>query len=69
MSRRTSQISAILGFVALVSLHLDFWRPQRSVLWFGWLPEELAYRIAYCLAAWLFILFVCRFLWREEPDS
>lgn len=68
MSRRTTTWIAICGFVVLIVLHLDFWRPQRDTLLFGWLPEELAYRLAYCVLAWFYILFVCARVWREEPD-
>ena len=68
MSRSTARRISTIGFVALVLLHLDFWRPQRSRLLFGWLPEELAYRVGFILLAWLFMLFVCSRVWREPAD-
>jgi hypothetical protein len=68
MSRRAPSRIAACAFVVLALLHLDFWRPQRAELLFGWLPEELAYRLAYCALAWSFMLFVCSKVWREEPD-
>ena len=68
MSRSTARRISTIGFVGLVLLHLDSWRPQRSRLLFDWLPEELAYRLALILLAWLFMLFVCSKLWREPAD-
>lgn len=47
-------------------LHLDWWRPQRETLWFGWLPEELLYRLLWMLCAWGYLLFLCSRLWRVE---
>jgi len=54
------------GFLALLGLHLDFWRPQRVVLWFGWMPEELAYRLAWMALAWIYLVHVCAVVWRDE---
>ena len=68
MRRRTALWIAWVGCVALTLLHLDFWRPQRVVLLFGWLPEELAYRVAFVLLAWGFMLFVCAYVWREGRE-
>jgi hypothetical protein len=45
--------------LALVALHLDFWREQRVELYFGWCPEELLYRLAWMLAAWALLLWLC----------
>lgn len=45
--------------LTLVALHLDFWRVQRVELYFGWLPEELAWRLAWTLLAWVFLLWFC----------
>ncbi len=68
MNRRTPHWIAACGFVVLLLLHLDFWRPQRGVLLLGWLPEELGYRLAYCVLAWFYILYICAWVWREESD-
>lgn len=57
------------GFILLIVLHLDFWRPQRAVLYFGWLPEDLAYRLLWMLAAWVYLLFFTAKIWREEADA
>ena len=57
---------AAVGFVVLVVLHLDFWRPQSGQLLLGWLPVELAYRIAYVILAWIYMLWICSRVWPEE---
>jgi len=68
MRRRTAVWIATLVSLLLVALHLDFWRPQRPRLLFGWLPEELAWRVGWPLLAWGLMLFICARVWREEPD-
>ena len=65
MSRRAhARLAVVLG-VVLVALHLDFWRPQRPRSWFGWLPEELAWRLAWMGLAFLYLLYFCAHLWRD----
>ena len=68
MGRRAALWIASSSLVALVLLHLDFWRPQRARLVLGWVPEELAYRLVFIVLAWLYLLFVTARLWREDPD-
>lgn len=68
MSRTVAFRVAAIGFLVLLALHLDFWRPQSARLLFGWLPEELAYRIGTILLAWIYILWICSRVWREESD-
>ena len=51
---------AWLGFAALLALHLDFWRPQRARLWFGWMPEEILWRLGWMALAWLYLWLVMR---------
>jgi len=55
--------------LALVFLHLDFWREQRVELDFGWMPEELAYRLAWMALAWLFLLCFCARSHGEGDDA
>ena len=57
---------AWVSLVTLLVLHLDSWRPQRPVLYFSWLPEDVAYRLGWMLLAWLFLLFFTRYVWKEE---
>ena len=66
MSRPVALRIAAAGFLVLVLLHFDFWRPQSPRLLLGWLPEELAYRIAFIVLAWIYILWICQWIWREE---
>ncbi len=57
---------AVAGVLALLLLHLDFWRPARTTLWFGWLPEELLWRLAWMLLAALYLAWFTRRIWTEE---
>lgn len=66
---RTARALAWLGLAVLLALHLDFWRPQRPVLHLGWLPEELLWRLAWMALAWLYLLFVLRWLWAPEAAA
>ncbi len=68
MGRRATLLLAWGGFLVLLVLHLDFWRPQRPVLLLGWIPEELAYRFGWIALAWLYLCFVCARVWREEDE-
>ena len=61
----TSWTAWVAG-ITLVVLHLDFWREQRVVLYFDWLPEELLYRIVWLLAAWAYLAWFCASVWRDE---
>ena len=61
---------AWIGLIVLLALHLDFWRPQRVELWFGWIPEELLYRLCWMLLAALYRVFFCARIWRiDESDA
>ena len=46
------------GFVLLMALHLDSWRPQRPVLYMGWIPEEILYRLGWIGLVWAYLLFL-----------
>ena len=54
------------GLAGLLILHHDFWRPPRPRLLFGWLPEELAYRLLWLVLVLVYLVYVCRVLWRDE---
>ncbi len=66
MTRRTALVVSTFGSLLVVVLHLDFWRPRGGLLLWGWLPEELAYRVAVLLLAWAVMLFICGRVWRED---
>lgn len=66
--RRSDVLIAWGGFVVLLVLHLDFWRPQVVRVHFGWLPEELLYRLCWMVLAWVYLLFFCSRIWREEGE-
>lgn len=57
------------GALLLLVLHLDFWREDRARIFFGWLPEELAYRLAWMLLGWIYLLWFCARVWREEDQG
>ena len=69
MSRRLTVFLAWIGFGILLVLHLDFWRPQRAVVHLGWLPEELLYRLGWIVLAWLYLVYVCGFVWKREEEA
>ena len=54
------------GFLLLIGLHLDFWREQRPVLYFGWIPEDMAYRLLWMGLAWLYLVYFTTYVWRED---
>jgi len=60
---------AWIGELLLLFLHLDFWRPQRAELYFGWMPEEIAYRLVWMALATAWLVFFCARVWRDEGDS
>ena len=62
------RIVAIVGVVVLLLLHLDVWRPLPAGPWFGWMPEELLFRLLWMLLAWAYLLWFVRFIWREEVE-
>ncbi len=67
---RRDRLLAWAGGLTLLALHLDFWRPQRVRLVLGWMPEDLAWRLAWMGLAALYLLFFCARVWRdEEPDA
>ncbi len=68
MSSRVHQWISVIGLVVLLALHLDFWRPERRDIYFGWLPEELAYRLVWIALAFLYLLHFCSKVWvRKDP--
>ena len=59
---------AWVGFLALLLLHLDFWRGGELVLHFGWLPGELLYRVVWLLLAWIYLLFFGARIWTRSEE-
>lgn len=66
MRHSSARLVAAIALLLLTLLHLDFWREQRVAFVLGWIPIELAWRIGFVLAAWVFVMFVCARVWREE---
>lgn len=67
MTRARDRLVGVAGLAALIVLHVDFWRPQRAIVYFGWMPEEILYRLGWMLAAFLYLTFVVARLWEEDP--
>lgn len=59
---------AVAGALALLILHLDFWRGPRPTLLFGAIPEELAYRLGWMLAAAAYLWFFTARVWTDEDE-
>ncbi len=68
MKTSVSRWVALVTAALLLLLHLDFWREQRPVIYFDWLPEEIAYRLCWMMLAWAYMLFFCRYVWREDDS-
>ncbi|MHC4948555.1 MAG: hypothetical protein ACYTG1_09865 [Planctomycetota bacterium] len=66
MTRRTALWIAWIAGLVLVALHLDYYRAGDGPLRWGWVPDELAWRVGSIGLAWAYILFVCRYVWRED---
>jgi hypothetical protein len=66
LRRRNRQRLSVVLFGLLLATHLDAWRPQREVLWLGWLPEELAWRLLWMLGAAAFVVWFTRAVWAQE---
>ena len=61
-----TRLVAWIAFAALVVLHLDFWRGPRPGLVFGWLPEDMAYRLLWMAGAFAYLLFFTARVWGDE---
>lgn len=62
----TNRFLAWAGGLLLVALHLDWWRPQRPELYFGWLPEDLVYRLGWMLLAGIYLVFFTYRVWGHD---
>jgi len=65
---RAAGVVAAFGAVLLLALHLAPWRDPTESVRFGWVPDELLYRLVWMFAAWLYLLFFCRFVWRDRGE-
>lgn len=69
MSHRTHVAISVAWALGLLATHLDFWRPQRAVLWWGWLPEELFWRLGWMALAFLFVVHFTRCVWTAPEED
>ena len=63
---KQDKVLAWTGLLVLLLFHIDFWRPQRPNLYFGWLPEEMAYRLIWMVAAGFYLWFFTRRIWKGD---
>ena len=72
MSRRIHTVIAWGLALLLIALHSDvvlgFVRPQRVMFYLGWVPEELSLRVLWMFLTWLYLLYFCAYIWREDDD-
>jgi hypothetical protein len=66
MSSTRTQLTAWVGGLILLALHLDFWRERSTALLGGAVPFELAWRVGWMLAAFIYLVWFCRAIWIEE---
>ena len=57
------------GALVLLALHFDVWRGPRPGIWFGWLPEELAYRLLWMLGATAYLWMFTAWIWTDNEEN
>jgi len=62
---RADLVIAWIGALLLLALHL-LPAPTR-ILPESWLPPELLFRVAWLGLAWVYLLFFCARIWRDDP--
>ncbi len=70
MTRRRHRRIFWVFVVVLAALHVDFFNHGTSPpLLFGWLPADLAYHMAWVIAAAALVLYFTRYVWRDYDGS
>ncbi len=70
MTRRQHRRIFWVLVVVLSVLHVDFFNHGiPALLLFGWLPADLAYHLAWVIAAALLVLYLTRYVWRDSDGS
>ena len=70
MTRRQHRRIFWVLVVVLAALHVDFFNHGTTLpLIFGWLPTDLAYHIAWVIAAAVLVLYFTRYVWRDFDES
>ncbi len=60
------RVLAWAGLILLLVLHLNVWHPRGGEFYFGWMPEELAFRVLWMALAWVYLVFFTLRVWRED---
>jgi hypothetical protein len=63
VSRAAHRRIAWAGFVLLLVLHMDFWRPRSDVRLLGWLPEEVLWRLGWMGLAACYLAYLAWKVW------
>lgn len=67
MSSRS--ITAWLLGLALVAAHMLVPPGREGVLHLGWIPDELAWRLAWMALAGIYLAWFCGSVWRDDPEE
>ena len=60
------RVAAVAGLAFLCLLHFDFWREPDPAARVGWLPLELAWRLAWMVASGAYLWWFTARFWRAE---
>ncbi len=60
---------AVIGLVVLLVLHFDAWREPDPAARVGWLPLELAWRLAWMVAAGAYLWWFTARFWRAKRSE
>ena len=67
MMRSTLAAAALAVLVtALLVLHIDVWNHGQGGLVFGWMPYDLAYHLAWMLAATAVVIYMTLGPWPDD---
>lgn len=66
MSRRAHHTLLAVLVTALLVLHVDVWNHDRAGLVLGWIPYDLAYHLAWMLAAAAVVLYMTYGPWQDD---
>jgi len=70
MSRRGHRTLAATSIAALLVLHVDAWNASRvEPMLLGWIPFDLAYHLAWMVAASLVLFHLTAKVWTEAPPD
>ena len=66
VSRRAHHTLLAVLVTALLVLHIDVWNHGQGGLVFGWMPYDLAYHLAWMLAATAVVIYMTLGPWPDD---